>query len=137
MAAYIPLAITAASAASSMAQQNAQAKAQNGALAQNQADAARDYQAAERERQQRLARSQAAQRAGFAAAGVSADGSGAAALSNLLAESEAEHDQLLQAYQSQVSSLAAAGRVNLLRQRQQWLNGGRALAGRAFSTFSQ
>ncbi|MBP7062752.1 hypothetical protein [Ferrovibrio sp.] len=137
MAAYIPLAIAAASAASSMAQQNAQAKAQNGALAQNQADAARDYQAAERERQQRLARSQAAQRAGFAASGVSADGSGAAALTNLLAESEAERDQLLQAYQSQVSSLAAAGRVNLLRQRQQWLNGGRSLAGSAFSAFSQ
>jgi len=75
------------------------------------------YDAAERERLKKLERARAAQRAGFAAAGISADGSAQAAAENLLAESAEEGSNLARAFQDRMNSLELTGRVNLLRQR--------------------
>ena len=133
MAAMLPMAVMAVTTAASMAQQQSQTRAQNAALSESRTLAERDYQMAEQERRQRLARAEASQRAGFASAGVSADGSGAAALRTLLNDREQYRDRLAQAYQSEMSGLNLAGRVNLLRQRQQWLG----TAGSAMNSFSQ
>lgn len=130
MAGFTPFIQLAVSTAGNLHQQNVRNKLQNAALEQSRLDTNRNYIAAERQRQERLARAQAAQRAGFAAAGISNDGSGAAVLTSLLTESEAERDQLTQAYQSRLSNLELTGRVNLLRQRQQLFNSGLALSRR-------
>jgi len=98
-----------------------QAQARN-KLQKQQVDAQRQalqtqYDAAERERLKKLERARAAQRAGFAAAGISADGSAQAADENLLAESAEEGSNLARAFQDRMNSLELSGRVNLLRQR--------------------
>lgn len=132
---WITTAIAAAGTASSMMQGRATAKAQNAELAQRQEILARDYAEAEAERQQRLRQTQAAQRAGFAAAGISGDGSGAALMQSLLDESEQDRGQLWRQYQDRLGGIESTARVNLLRQRQSWLTSGLGLARRS-SNFS-
>ena len=122
------LALTAISTVSSMAQASSQAKAQAAAQAQQKQALDREYAQAETERQERLARSQAAQRAAFAASGVSGDGSAGALMNNLLAESEKERSRLATSYNDQFAGFDAAGRVNLLRQREATTNGLLSLA---------
>lgn len=76
-----------------------------------------EYDAAERERLRKLERARAAQRANFAAAGISADGSAQAAAENLLVESAEEGSDLARAFRDRMNNVELTGRVNLLRQR--------------------
>lgn len=120
-----------------MSQASAQADAQNAELAQRQATAQREFQNSETDRRNRLERAQAAQRAAFAAAGVSGDGSAGAAMNNLLEESERERSNLAAAFSDQMQGIANAGRVNLLRQRQATLGGLLSLGSTMASGFSK
>ncbi len=120
---WATLASSAVSTVAGMANSSAQAKAQASAQAQQKQALDRQYADAEKERQDRLARSQAAQRAAFAASGVSGDGSAGALMNNLLVESEQERSRLASSYNDQLANFDAAGRINLLRQREATTNG--------------
>ncbi len=108
MGEFIPVAMMVQSTLQSNMKAKAEARAQAEVQAQQRAALDRDYAQAEQERQDKLKRSQAAQRAAFAAAGISGDGSGAAAMNSLLTDSEQERSQLAASYQDRLNSLDAS-----------------------------
>ena len=114
---WASMAASAASTAIGVANSNATAKAQAATQAQQKQALDREYAQAEEQRQERLARTQAAQRAAFAASGISGDGSAGALMNNLLAESEEERSRLAESYNNGLAELQAGARVNLLKQR--------------------
>ena len=122
MGEFIPVAMMVQSTLQSNMKAKAEARAQAEVQAQQRAALDRDYAQAEQERQDKLKRSQAAQRAAFAAAGISGDGSGTAAMNSLPSDSEQERSQLAASYQVRLNGLDASNRVNLLRQRENNVN---------------
>ena len=117
----------AVSTISGMAQAQQQKKAQAQAAAiqtqQAQADIATLEQQkaqAEQDRRDRLERATAAQRAAFAASGVSGDGSADAVFGNLLNESNKERDSYNSQIDRQIQSLQSGIQLNLLSRPSQY-----------------
>jgi len=115
--------MTGLSAASSMAQASQQRKAQSQAQAlqaqqvQQQTDELqRQHAKAEEDRQDRLKRAAASQRAAFAGAGITSDGSGEAVFDNLLTQSQREKQDLDDQLDRSLRSLNSSMQFNLLRQ---------------------
>jgi hypothetical protein len=113
---------TALGAASSMAQASQQRKAQSQAQAlqaqqmQQQTDELqRQHAGAEEDRQDRLKRAAASQRAAFAGAGISSDGSGEAVFDNLLSQSLREKQELDHQLNRSLRSLNDSMQFNLLQ----------------------
>lgn len=125
MATMAPLLISAALSAVSTASGMAQARQQDKAQKQAQAIQAQQAQSdiavleqqraqSETERQARLEKTMAAQRAAFGASGVSSDGSAEAVFGNLLAESDREGDAVNADFDRRIASLQSGIRLNLL-----------------------
>ncbi len=109
---------TASGIAQSVQQDKVQRRAQ--ALQASQAQAEidvleRQRAEAEEDRRDRLQRATAAQRAAFAAGGVSADGSGEAVFGNLLAEADAERRRFDAEVDRRIQGLQSGIQMNLLR----------------------
>jgi hypothetical protein len=111
------------SAASSMAQANQQRKAQSQAQAlqaqqaQDQiTDLQQQHAKAEEDRQDRLKRAAASQRAAFAGSGITSDGSGEAVFDNLLTQSLREKQDIDDQMDRSLRSLSNSMQFNLLRQ---------------------
>lgn len=119
----VSLAFQAFSLVQGQSQARAQAKAQSQQIDAQRQAAQRQFDAAEAERRERTERALAAQRASFAAAGISDDGSGRAVAGSLLADSERERSALSDAFQAEMARFDQAGRVNLLRRRESNLQG--------------
>jgi len=118
---WLAAGMSALSTASGLAQAGQQQKAQRQAQAvqtqQAQAEIAaleRQRADAEADRRNRLERTTAAQRAAFAAGGVSSDGSGDAVFGNLLAEADAERGRLNAEINRRIEGLQSGIRLNLL-----------------------
>jgi len=104
----------------SQAQQQKKAQAQAAAIqtqqAQNDIAALQAQKAqAEQDRRDRLERSTAAQRASYAAGGVSGDGSGGAVFDNLLREADKERSSYNANIDHQIQSLQSGIQLNLLK----------------------
>lgn len=116
------IALMALGAASSISQANQQRKAQSQAQAM-QAQQAQDqmnelqrqHAKAEQDRQERLRRASASQRAAFAGAGISSDGSGEAVFDNLLTQSLQEKQEIDERLDRSIRSLQDGMQLNLLR----------------------
>lgn len=116
------MASTALGAASSMAQAGQQRKAQSQAQAM-QAQQAQDqmnelqrqHAKAEQDRQERLRRASATQRAAFAGSGITSDGSGEAVFENLLTQSLQEKQEIDERLDRSIRSLQDGMQLNLLR----------------------
>jgi hypothetical protein len=111
------------SAASSMAQASQQRKAQSQAQALQSQQAQdqitelqRQHAKAEEDRQDRLKRAAASQRAAFAGAGISSDGSGEAVFDNLLTQSLREKQDIDDQMDRSLRSISNSMQFNLLRQ---------------------
>lgn len=76
----------------------------------------RQYARAEEERQNRLKRASASQRAAFAGSGITSDGSGEAVFDNLLTQSQREKQDLDDQMDRSLRSLSNSMQFNLLRQ---------------------
>lgn len=114
---------TALGAASSMAQASQQRKAQSQAQAlqaqqaQDQiSELQRQHAKAEEDRQDRLKRAAASQRAAFAGSGITSDGSGEAVFDNLLSQSLREKQDLDDQLDRSLRSIGNSMQFNLLRQ---------------------
>lgn len=124
MSGFETMLLAAASAAgtmSSLAQAGQQQKMQRQAQALQASQAQSDIAALERQRAEaeddrrnRLERATAAQRAAFAAGGVSSDGSGEAVFGNLLAEADAERNRMNAEIDRRIEGLQSGIRMNLL-----------------------
>lgn len=119
----VALLTTALGAASSMAQAGQQRKAQSQAQAlqtqqaQDQiTELQRQHARAEEDRQDRLKRAAASQRAAFAGSGITSDGSGEAVFDNLLTQSLREKQDLDDQMDRSLRSLSNSMQFNLLRQ---------------------
>lgn len=119
----VALLTTALGAASSMAQAGQQRKAQSQAQAlqtqqaQDQVtELQRQHARAEEDRQERLKRAAASQRAAFAGSGITSDGSGEAVFDNLLTQSLREKQDLDDQMDRSLRSLSNSMQFNLLRQ---------------------
>lgn len=119
----VALMTTALSAASSMAQASQQRKAQSQAQslqaqqAQDQTnELQRQHARAEQDRQERLKRASASQRAAFAGSGITSDGSGEAVFENLLTQSLQEKQDIDERLNRSLGSLQDSMQFNLLRQ---------------------
>lgn len=116
------MASTALGAASSIAQAGQQRKAQSQAQAM-QAQQAQDqmnelqrqHAKAEKDRQERLRRASATQRAAFAGSGITSDGSGEAVFENLLTQSLQEKQDIDEQMNRSIRSLQDGMQLNLLR----------------------
>lgn len=111
------------STASSMAQASQQRKVQSQALAlqaqqaQDQvSELQRQHAKAEEDRQDRLKRAAASQRAAFAGSGITSDGSGEAVFDNLLTQSLREKQDLDDQLDRSLRSISNSMQFNLLRQ---------------------
>lgn len=117
------MASTALGAASSMAQASQQRKVQSQAQAiqaqqaqQQMNELQRQHAKAEQERQERLRRASASQRAAFAGAGISSDGSGEAVFDNLLTQSLQEKQEIDHQLDRSLRSIQDGIQLNLLKQ---------------------
>lgn len=117
------VASTALGTASSIAQASQQRKAQSQAQALQAQQAQeqinelqRQHARAEEDRQNRLKRAAASQRAAFAGAGISSDGSGEAVFDNLLSQSLREKQDLDNQLDRSLRSIGSSMQLNLLRQ---------------------
>jgi cell wall-associated NlpC family hydrolase len=110
-------------AASSMAQASQQRKAQSQAMAlqsqqvqEQTSELQRQHARAEEDRQNRLKRAAASQRAAFAGSGITSDGSGEAVFDNLLTQSLREKQDLDDQMDRSLRSIGNSMQFNLLRQ---------------------
>jgi hypothetical protein len=118
----IGLMTAAMGAASSMAQASQQRKAQSQAQAMQAQQAQgqmnelqRQHAKAEQDRQERLRRASATQRAAFAGSGITSDGSGEAVFENLLTQSLQEKQEIDERLDRSIRSLQDGMQLNLLR----------------------
>lgn len=116
------IASTALGAVGSISQAGQQRKAQSQAQAmqaqqaQNQMnELQRQHAKAEKDRQERLRRASATQRAAFAGSGITSDGSGEAVFENLLTQSLQEKQDLDEQMNRSIRSLQDGMQLNLLR----------------------
>lgn len=117
------IASTALGTVSSISQANQQRKMQSQAQAlqaqqaQNQInELQRQHAKAEQDRQDRLKRAAASQRAAFAGAGISSDGSGEAVFDNLLTQSLREKQDIDDQLNRSLNSINDSIQFNLLKQ---------------------
>ena len=117
------IASTALGAMSSISQASQQRKAQSQAQALQaqqaqvqMADLEQQRAKADRDRRDRLTRATATQRAAFAGAGVSSDGSGDAVFENLLSQSMREKQEIDEKIDRSIRSLQDSMQLNLLQQ---------------------
>lgn len=113
---------TALSTVSSISQASQQRKAQSQAQAlqaqqaqAQMADLERQRARADQDRRDRLERAMASQRAAFAGAGVSSDGSGDAVFDNLLSQSQREKQDIDDKIDRSIRSLQDSMQLNLLK----------------------
>jgi cell wall-associated NlpC family hydrolase len=119
----VALLTTALGTASSMAQASQQRKVQSQAQAlqaqqaQDQVtELQRQHARAEEDRQDRLKRAAASQRAAFAGSGITSDGSGEAVFDNLLTQSLREKQEIDDQMDRSLRSIGNSMQFNLLRQ---------------------